>query len=67
MTPAPELPPRWYLTPAGRVVRALLGLPLAALAVLLFRSAGPIAIAGGVLLAYASITLPWAAVVQEPD
>jgi hypothetical protein len=61
------LPPRWYLTPRGRIARALLGVPCLAAAVLAFWDPVWWRVAGGVLLAYLGLSLPAAAAVQEPD
>jgi hypothetical protein len=59
---------RWYLTPVGRLIRASLGLPfLGASVYLLSRGGGALSlVAGGACLIFAA-SLPWAAVVQEPD
>lgn len=63
----PSVPIRWYTTPFGRVLRALLGVPFLALAVHLFQTAGAMAKIGSLLCLYLGLSLPWAAVVQEPD
>lgn len=59
---------RWYLTPMGRYIRASLGLPFLALAVyLLVCHDGVLATIAALAFVIFAVSLPWAAVVQEPD
>ncbi len=60
-------PCRWYLSRGGRVLRALIGLPILALAVWLFSRGSAWAIAAGVVVTLWALSLPAAAIVQEPD
>lgn len=59
---------RWYLTPVGRRVRASLGLPFLTVSVyLLLCHDGVLATVLAVASLTIAVSLPWAAVVQEPD
>ena len=58
---------RWYSKGVGRVVRALLAMPALGCAVWLFLRGGALAAIGGVLLTIVSLSLPLAALFQEPD
>lgn len=58
---------RWYSKGAGRIVRALLGLPALAGAVWLFSRGGAVFTTAGVALTILGLSLPLAAVFKEPD
>jgi hypothetical protein len=58
---------RWYSKGAGRLVRALLGLPALAGSVWLFFRGGAASAIAGVALAILGLSLPLAAVFKEPD
>ena len=60
-------PARWYLTPMGRIVRAGLGIPFLLGGVYLIVMGGTAASVLGVLMLGPGLSLPAAAVVQEPE